>query len=405
MQAWFFIIYFFSESLFFGTLSIFGGVHTTANFTYFNVILAVMVIVLLFYRLINKAKTRNYNLSVSKTQVLLLISVLSISMLISYARFYPNDYMSKILSYFMILTIPAGLLGLSFSVNRIESIYNKFKYINLYLTLCFALALYKGRNADIGILNDVAGASHLLVGYTMSALFAFNLLQFINNKKLLSKIFYLCLMALNILLIVFSGSRGSLVSIMLIFLIASFKYLFNRKRIFMFVIIAFLVSGLLKVISTNQNFEFATARILSALNTSQDQSSQERYGLYDIAIQAFKDSPIIGNGVGSFSHEVGKYYYPHNIVLELLNDFGLIGIIVAIILFAIIFKQCKSLLKADIKYHFLVFLFINCFVQLIFSGSYLVSSQFWVISTLIWVMRKKKDTNKSTVKSTIQAVS
>jgi O-antigen ligase len=80
--------------------------------------------------------------------------------------------------------------------------------------------------------HNIAGGSHLLIGYTMSALFAYNLLKFINDTRVISKILYLGLMAFNILLIVFSGSRGALVSIVMIFFIATFKYLFNKRRIF-----------------------------------------------------------------------------------------------------------------------------------------------------------------------------
>jgi O-antigen ligase len=81
----------------------------------------------------------------------------------------------------------------------------------------------------------------------------------------------------------------------------------------------------------------------------------QRLVLYNLAIDSFKSSPIIGNGIGSFSNIIGVYYYPHNIIIELLNDFGFIGFAIAFVLFCFVFKKCKQLLKMDIHYNLIVF--------------------------------------------------
>lgn len=344
---------------------------------------------------------QNYEIPISKIKVVALLVVLLMSILLNFAKYYPSDYMNKIILYFIGISVPAALLGLSISENHLEAFYQKFRYVNIYLTFCLSLTLFRGDGSESGMINDVAGASHLFVGYTMSGLFAFNLLQFINNKKILSKLFYLVLMALNIMLIVYSGSRGSLVSIVLIFLISASKFLLNKRRIIILPVLALFAFGVVKIISANQNYGFAIDRVLSGLSSSQDQSTQERFNLYKIAIQSFEDSPLFGKGIGSFSNAYGQYYYPHNIVLEILNDFGLIGIIVALLISIFTFKKCRKLLKADLKYHLIVFLFINCFTEFLFSGTYVVSNQLWMLISIIWVIKSEE----SFIKDKIQVKS
>lgn len=85
-----------------------------------------------------------------------------------------------------------------------------------------------------------------------------------------------------------------------------------------------------------------------------------RMPLYNLAIDAFKDSPIIGNGWGSYKYiyensniNVNSNYTlfdAHNIYLQLLSEVGILGTIVIIgILFSMLIKTIKCAEKKDIN--------------------------------------------------------
>lgn len=61
------------------------------------------------------------------------------------------------------------------------------------------------------------------------------------------------------------------------------------------------------------------------------ESIDTRFELYDKAFNFFSLSPIIGNGIGSFGLLLTgneSSTTPHNIVLEILSELGIIGFII-----------------------------------------------------------------------------
>jgi O-antigen ligase len=75
-----------------------------------------------------------------------------------------------------------------------------------------------------------------------------------------------------------------------------------------------------------------------------DDTVATRLELYEVALDMFHRSPIIGNGTGSFPVEISDndrfsdLYYPHNMVLQFASEYGLIGLV----LFAIVtVSACK----------------------------------------------------------------
>ena len=66
----------------------------------------------------------------------------------------------------------------------------------------------------------------------------------------------------------------------------------------------------------------------------------DRYNLWNMAFQEFKKSPVIGHGALSFQEKYDNYF-PHNIFLEILADFGIVGF--AVVMFLVIFLLIKSL--------------------------------------------------------------
>ncbi len=105
--------------------------------------------------------------------------------------------------------------------------------------------------------------------------------------------------------------------------------------------------------------------------------SNGRSGLYSIAIKCIKDSPIIGHGVGYFEN-LADGSYVHNLFLEILCEFGLIGLAV------IVFKLCSILYRIFLENkrneNLLLFILVDYAVLMLsFSSTLWVVPQFWFL--------------------------
>ena len=67
-----------------------------------------------------------------------------------------------------------------------------------------------------------------------------------------------------------------------------------------------------------------------------------RFRIWKTALEEFKKNPVLGSGIGISYHDNAMnidYVHPHNIILELLAETGLVGFSVFAIFFGLIFKR------------------------------------------------------------------
>jgi O-antigen ligase len=100
--------------------------------------------------------------------------------------------------------------------------------------------------------------------------------------------------------------------------------------------------------------------------------STDRPALFDAAVRFWAESPIIGNGIGSFpiqSDFADMRLYPHNIILEVLSELGIIGLVLLLALFVFVMRglKIKGLQKDPVKIIVLMLL-LNSVVNAMFSG-------------------------------------
>ena len=86
--------------------------------------------------------------------------------------------------------------------------------------------------------------------------------------------------------------------------------------------------------------------VLDPAGATVDTSAGVRVDLFGAALRMFAERPIIGNGTGSFASfaagTVGltDLPYPHNIVLQVGADFGLLGLgLVALLVASALFRE------------------------------------------------------------------
>lgn len=100
--------------------------------------------------------------------------------------------------------------------------------------------------------------------------------------------------------------------------------------------------------------------------------------LWSNAWEYFKASPLLGNGVGSFTNHYGNY--PHNLILDILTSFGIIGFLV----FLLTWLRPISLMFTS-HYSLRVFLALVCclsFVPLLTSSVLYANIYFWLFIAL-----------------------
>lgn len=383
-MSWIFVLFIFGEALFFGTISLLSIDYNSVGslYSYFNIFLVMLIACALLLKIFKKKSFDK--IQVYKIHLAIIFIVLGILLSIVYGfSIFSDEIMINFLKFFFAFTIPAVTLAFITSKNDLVNAYSHLFYINLYLTVCFTVALL----ADIstGMFHSLGGATHLLIGYTMSLLLGYNLLQFIHKNYLLSKILYLILVSFNIFVIIISGSRGALVSGVLIFLFIFLKYFLQKRNLKLIILIIIMLSLLFNFVKQLSNFDFAIARTLAIFSLESDQSSMSRINLFERAIALFYDKPLLGNTVGGYSNDFGRYYYPHNIILDIISGFGLLGLIIFLISMFLVVKNIRFILQMDFKLHFIIFVFLNSLGQLMFSNTYIINSQFW-LSTIVIIL-------------------
>jgi O-antigen ligase len=100
-------------------------------------------------------------------------------------------------------------------------------------------------------------------------------------------------------------------------------------------------------------------RFSAFLSTDGGESVNTRLELYYQAIDMFSENILLGNGLGSFGLYVtgtDMKLYPHNIVLELLSETGVVSILILLIF---ILSLSKKIINNDIIFMISLYAFMN----------------------------------------------
>ena len=199
----------------------------------------------------------------------------------------------------------------------------------------------------------------------------------------------LLLCAVTFIVALGCGSRGSVLAFVVYLSILIFtKFYADQKRIYKiaFVALALIIvlvlllcfDGIVLGLKGVFNGIGVSTRTLDSLLYSSivEGSNENRRMMYETVVRSWKSMPITGHGILYDRMIVGIYC--HNIVIEIITDFGFALGTVFIAWF--IFSMARSLLYADSnKKSFIVML--TCFIltQLLVSGTYLTSNEFFAL--------------------------
>ncbi len=249
-------------------------------------------------------------------------------------------------------------------------------------------------------LGNYGGAEYSM-GYSQALVFPTNVLisfYFKNDRKKLTKLVYLVLIATNVLSIIVFGSRGAIVSIVfftIVLFIKSDNYDFNKK---VQRIILILVSLLILFVLSKQILQFGigilnkigmSSRTLELLVSRGFLADNGRMDIWRVIIDKIKDSPFAIRGINADQLlQTGFYHnsnYAHNLFLELIYSFGiLIGGILSVWFINKFIKTLRTNVQKDQE--MIRCLFMSSFFPIcIWSGSLWTDMYCWV-----WLAIKKR---------------
>lgn len=133
------------------------------------------------------------------------------------------------------------------------------------------------------------------------------------------------------------------------------------------------------------SYSLNTMKIILA-NSSDNAVYDSRIDIWNNALQYFYQNPIIGCGIGYYKSV--SEGYEHNLILEVLNSWGIVG---AILLLVILFKSVTRIVKRISFYQqttIISFLIIAIF-PLLTSMTFWAYQPFWAFITFSLVKSKK----------------
>lgn len=244
------------------------------------------------------------------------------------------DFELSLLPSVYFLFVLLASVAISKSVNSLHS-FEKLLFASLLGFIIFNLRNFSEDFSSLrfsGVVGQPNGLGLISgTGFTISTIYMY---LFPKSRKIY-KLVSLIVILTSFFLVISSGSRGALVSILIPLMYLFIKSIKNNfKTIIVLSISLFFVLNIFhdkliqlpiynrllalpmalgwNIVNNNIDAEFATA------------ADDTRVNLANIAFEAFLDKPIFGNGANTFSY-FSEYVYTHNTYLEIIFSQGLVG--------------------------------------------------------------------------------
>jgi O-antigen ligase len=316
-------------------------------------LLVVAVIGLLFYSVLkgNKIKTEHFRI------IVLLIMFASLLLILAFYSSFPDTSIKTAINISAILGV--GIF-LSMQSNWFE---NCLKYLLLFSMVHVLFTLFSYMSPDIfskmvlpflpseissssslfmsldlyaGITNQIGRNSlYITVGISI-------MVSSIISKSKKTSIFSILMLIVMVTTLLLAGKRGPLISNILatIFLIVAYAKV-QRKSIAKKILLTILAISILMLVIILIVPESATPFKRLILHGGGDITSGRSH-LWEGAVELFKQKPILGWGLGSFS--VFQNIGTHNVYLQLLCETGFVGTLLYVsILISILLATMKAM--------------------------------------------------------------
>lgn len=308
---------------------------------------------------------------------------------------------------FLAFSLPAMFGALySLRMRTLSEITKLLEIVMLLLTLSVIikvlLPFFQGRR----LLSFAGAGYHQSASYLAAFAFGLNLYFLMNGQhhERLSPFrtsFYrsVCLLLLLVQVLGFAlpGGRGGFVLGVAYFLFIVFSQITRGRLIILFrvlllvVFLATVIGIIWPLLMQNDLFVRGFSRATQFISTSGRinwAGTSGRDVIYQNALHLIKESPVIGYGIFGMFGIISNY--PHNLLLEILLQGGVIFLVVAVCIFLLFTRKLQYMKRQDKSNGILAVLFLYPIVMLMFSGTYLKTPQFWFVLVFVLGFRFRK---------------
>lgn len=289
-----------------------------------------------------------------------------------------NDYSDFGIAYYIkLFAAESGFLLLSMGFITYPKLLKESLMIYAYTSTGIAIAFFSGlldggyhfSNGRLWIFGINPNTFSFMMGFAV-LIFLYQIPNIIETKYKLLNSFFIILLLFLILL---TGSRGTLIFIIISLMIMHSKYLFKKFYIFLFIgtlcifTITFWVSNYTEEIAIFERF-------------STMQGTDSREDLIEKTYHIFEESPIIGIGAMGYKDEMMRRYKEerdaHNIIFACLAMSGIIG---TTFLFLFLYKLFRSSTSKSYNKDISLSIFIYMLLISMKTGNVLTYSLMWYI--------------------------
>lgn len=276
----------------------------------------------------------SFNLNKYKLWSLLFLMISSFSLLYS---------INRSVSFAVLKTLIILVFVMIYLESELKNLYSIEKMVMLYVigvgtTLLYVLLTQDLNQFQLAIHGEASTGRWNGNEIGMNAAMALIMILYLfpRAKNLFLKIYYCIIISISLYLIYWMGSRKTIVFFILgvcgVILLKKPKKII-RNLLLVCCIITVSWNLLMEVPSLYQNVGWRLEALTSSITGKgkADSSTLLREKYIKIGIESFKESPVVGYGVGTFS-EINKvktnhHTYSHNNFIEIAVGMGLIGFI------------------------------------------------------------------------------
>ena len=285
------------------------------------------------------------------------------------AKYNAGEYFTKWLEPFMLFLTAVGIRSLSWillvSYSDLDEVGIGYQSLSYHCGFAYALNLF-----------------FLLFGNEVSTRFKY-------TRTLAYGCISVVLLVIQVIVSMASGGRGGFVLVVVSTLVLvlmrikrsrgnAIKPFFSLVALFIaaVIVIQFIPDNLKKT------FNLGRERTLSYITNSGIDLTEtsNRDILYRQVLEDISNRPVIGYGILMKESSV-EGRWPHNIVLEILLQGGLIYLLLFIIVFGFLIKKLLKLVR--LGHRFIIPIALYPGVMLCFSGSYISNGLFWFVVAYI----------------------
>ena len=344
----------------------------------FSILLAILFLIYI-------STNKNIKLFQDKTLLFLLI-LFSCFLISSLFSNYQSKSALKTLSFIRILLFFLSIyyLTLRGEEERLFKISKIVFFLSIFICIDLWIQHYIGQNIlgytkqQAGRLTSIFGDEQI-PGSIIFKFFPFIIyyLLTLNNKTFLYRFKYLIFLFVYFSILITGERAASLMATIFLFLMLIFNFIIINKKKLLIYFFIFVIT--FTFLYTNQH-SIIKERILFTVDKQLNNNVYET--LFHNSLDVFYKNPILGSGVQTYRYECPKYFntcstHPHNYILELLSDVGIVGCLSFLIFFiGIIYKKFKEIKENSFLKIFIATYSFSLFFPFMPTGSIFSSFSF-----------------------------